>query len=212
MNEQERARVQLEEILRADEFTDESRLGRIVDSVRNWIDTYIYSWIEKWWIQMFGEETSSSLQWLLPLLAGIFVACLIWWMRGRIEWGMRRGSDSVRREEEKDPFMSTRDWWHEGEVLAEERAYREAMRFLFLAVLQALEERGALLRMVEKTNLDYIEEVRRNSPELREVFGQLTAQFDSAWYGMVHTSAADYRSFYQLARTMVKGGEENETT
>ena len=62
----------------------------------------------------------------------------------------------------------------------------------YLVVLQALDAAGALAWRRDKTNRQYVAEVRRAAPDLAGPFGQATRVFDAVWYGERPVSADRY--------------------
>lgn len=95
--------------------------------------------------------------------------------------------------------------WRQADALAGEERYRDAVRFLYLAVL-ALLHRQALIRFEPtRTNGEYVRQVRladQAPPKLRELFEQLTPQFETAWYGELPCESGDYRACRALADEM----------
>ena len=58
---------------------------------------------------------------------------------------------------------------------------RRAVRLRYLQLLRAMSERGIIEWRIEKTNRDYLYELKH--VELRSGFGELTRIFDYVWYG-----------------------------
>ena len=61
------------------------------------------------------------------------------------------------------------------------RAYRRAVRLLYLKTLKALTTENLIDWQREKTNHEYIDELRRL--DLRTAFAELTYLFEYIWYG-----------------------------
>ncbi|HLT47855.1 MAG TPA: DUF4129 domain-containing protein [Rubricoccaceae bacterium] len=64
-----------------------------------------------------------------------------------------------------------------------ERRHRDAVRLLYLRALQALAAGGLVDWQKDKTNRDYLREVRRADAGLARPFGEVTQLFEWVWYG-----------------------------
>lgn len=67
------------------------------------------------------------------------------------------------------------------EVAIADRAYRRAVRLLYLQTLQRLATRGLINWRPETTNREYVEAITEG--EMRVRFAELTRQFEYIWYG-----------------------------
>jgi hypothetical protein len=61
--------------------------------------------------------------------------------------------------------------------------HREAVRVRYLLLLQALDAAGAIAWRRDKTNRQYVAEVRAARPERARSFARATRVFDAVWYG-----------------------------
>ena len=61
--------------------------------------------------------------------------------------------------------------------------HREAVRVRYLLLLQALDASGALAWRRDKTNRQYVAEVRASRPDRAATFARATRVFDAVWYG-----------------------------
>ncbi len=68
--------------------------------------------------------------------------------------------------------------------------YRRAVRLLYLKALRELDEQNLIVWRWEKTNQDYIDELRNAS--LRRPFVELTYLFEYIWYGAFPADAAAF--------------------
>ena len=65
-----------------------------------------------------------------------------------------------------------------------EGLYRDAVRFRYLLALQTLAAQGALAWRIDKTNRDYLREVRASrGPSVARPLAAATRVFDHVWYG-----------------------------
>jgi len=80
-----------------------------------------------------------------------------------------------------------------------EKAYRRAVRLLYLDSLRLLAQTGAIAWHLEKTNHDYLRELR--DPHLKQPFSELTCLFEYTWYGEFALEMADFRQAHEKFRS-----------
>ena len=71
-----------------------------------------------------------------------------------------------------------------------EKDFRLAIRYRFLSVLKLLSDRNKILWMPEKTNQDYVSELKDETS--KKQFLELAYIFDYVWYGDFSISESDY--------------------
>lgn len=84
----------------------------------------------------------------------------------------------------------------------ERGAYATAIRLLYLASLKALSTAQLIRWKKDKTNHDYLQEMRGNP--MREEFRRLTRAFEQIWYGDPPFTEADFRSLEPGFRRFIK--------
>jgi hypothetical protein len=111
------------------------------------------------------------------------------------------------RQQESGPLplpenRSAEELWREAESLAGAGQFREAVRFLYLAVLFGLDRKRLLRYEATRTNGEYVRQVRlaeNAPPDLHAPFGRLTALFERKWYGERTCDADEYEAGKALA-------------
>lgn len=82
--------------------------------------------------------------------------------------------------------------------------YRVAVRLLYLRALRQLNDQGVIVWRKEKTNHDYLREVK--DPALRPAFSDVTLIFEYIWYGEFPVNKDEFNiaraSFIQFEQTM----------
>jgi hypothetical protein len=77
----------------------------------------------------------------------------------------------------------------------ESGAYRDVVRLRYLIVLQTLAARGAIEWARDKTNTQYVAEVRGGrEADIAKPFAEATRVFDYVWYGGLEVDEARYAS------------------
>lgn len=72
-----------------------------------------------------------------------------------------------------------------------ERNFRLAIRYYYLLVLKNLSEKGLIVWKQEKTNEDYIKELKSNK-NLGYGFKEITYLYDYVWYGNFHIQEKEF--------------------
>ena len=79
--------------------------------------------------------------------------------------------------------------------------YRDALRFLFLAFLAELRERGIADIDTTYTNWEYVELIRASgNHDLAKRAADITGIFEVKWYGRQDCTPADYESFRKICK------------
>lgn len=161
--------------------------------------------IERWWASLHfsphpytGPMPSISPQFIngivIALAAGLFallVALLVSLLRRRAA-----NARPATLDETEAALVEARDT-DSLHALAERKAregdYRLALRFIYLALLVALDTGGILRFDRSRTNWEYLRALRAaGRDDVFHAMTPLTREFDRVWYGLAHADAADY--------------------
>jgi hypothetical protein len=96
--------------------------------------------------------------------------------------------------------------FNKAEDLAHEQSFREALRYLYLALLLELDEKRIISYQNAKTNHQYFKEVNNKARHLRDNFGDMMNLFERKWYGLEECTNEDYRSGLNLYQAITKEG------
>ncbi|MFN3393169.1 MAG: DUF4129 domain-containing protein, partial [Candidatus Thermochlorobacter sp.] len=80
-----------------------------------------------------------------------------------------------------EDLLSTDELSQRIEDAISKREYRHAVRYLFLRVLKELAAHDLIVWRIDKTNRDYVHELRR--PDLKVLLADLARLFEYVWYG-----------------------------
>ena len=142
---------------------------------------------ENWW-QRFVHWLWDQCQkpWVVfmlwTLLAGALVAAIVYIVQSAsgVTWFHRnRGMGGVDDSQTIGDVSDTPAQALQKALAAGD--YRQAERCLYLAALQRLGEKGLVSLLREKTNRDYLRELRGNA--VYDAFARLTRHYDYTWYG-----------------------------
>jgi hypothetical protein len=136
--------------------------------------------------------TVNSVAWII---AGIGIILLLGVIIYLIN-GLRRGvvSEAPKANDDPEANLTAREAIDQAGSLARDGDYRTAVRFLYLAALLRLDERGLLHYDRALTNREYIERVRDN-PALRETLTGIVETFDRVWYGHMSIDQAAFERY-----------------
>lgn len=139
----------------------------------------------------FNSGLLKALLYLLVVAAAIFVlyslfsqSNLKWWQKKQA-----RDSDNGNLNEEPD----VQDVEDPDKLLRQalaDKNFRLAVRIHYLHLLFRLQERGLIIHRSEKTNWDYVRELR--AQPFAASFTELTRYFDYIWYGEFSIDEAAY--------------------
>ena len=177
-----------------------------------------FRWLDRVLFQPLGENTT-PLFW--KILWSSLAVLMLAWLVTRL---LRADGSGLFRRRDTDPdapegaiLLDTEDI--EGVDLDAllERAlaaqhYRDAARFLYLLALQALTARGLIDWQKNKTNREYLRELRRTSrSDLDRPFADVTRLFEWIWYGEATVDAARFAAvrarFERLTAALDAAGE-----
>jgi hypothetical protein len=154
------------------------------DTHENWWFRFV-----KWLIELFQKPWMVFLGW--TLLAGALVAAIVYIIQSvtGVRWFGRK-NPALNGDEAGNTAAAPDD-----PALALQKAlaagdYREAERCLYLVTLRRLGERGLLRLLQEKTNREYLRELRGHA--LYDAFARLTRHYDYTWYGGFAPSPAAF--------------------
>ena len=112
--------------------------------------------------------------------------------------GMSRDSLFARNSDDSLPYSITSDDIHAisfDEAIQQAIGngdFRQAIRLLYLQSLKRLSDRGYIEWKINKTNSDYINEVRER--QWHSLFRMLTMRFEYAWYGERNIDKNDFEN------------------
>lgn len=154
--------------------------------------------LERFMRWVFGDyEANRFLVGLLGALPYIFLACIL----GLIVYLFIRYNPLgryLKTSEEPTVLMSTEEdiIRHKDIPLLIDNAlrdknYRLAVRYAYLLIIKKLTEADLIDYRFEKTNTDYIKELKNE--DVKKGFGQITRLYDFIWYGNFDIVEEDYK-------------------
>lgn len=207
--DKEAEKGRLAAILRGPDFAAKdargSALSRIIDSLLVWLRELLRKLLPEWGPLQpgAGGEGSTVAQVIIYALAAaaiVFVARAYWRRRGS---GKKRAPERGPRVilgERLAPDQTASDLLEEAERLARLGNLRGAIRKAYIALLCELADRRVVRLAQHKTNRDYLQSVRKSSPQTYDLFRPLTLNFERHWYGSESATEEDWDDFRTRCR------------
>jgi hypothetical protein len=167
-----------------------------------------WRWVNETFLDPIARNTSSRFwRWFWPVLAALVLAAVLvrLFLGGGGGLFARRGAavpeGAILLDAEDIEAVDLEALLRR--ALAERR-HRDAVRFLYLRALQALAGGGLVEWQKDKTNRDYLRELRRTAGALERPFDDLTRLFEWVWYG---EAAVDEARFAAVQARFDRFGE-----
>jgi hypothetical protein len=188
--EPEQIRQELDRVFARPEFSPSDLLRRIVQFL-TWLGTLSTDQPGLFWIILVG---------CLSLLA-VLLAHLTWtlWRVFSYRAPARELVEQQRRQLAERYFVEAEEWARAGD-------YTEAIRLLFLSLVQAFDESGQLLFRPALTNREYLC-FFEDRPALADRLRVLVDVLDANWYGQHPTNEARYAECRALYDSLLPGSE-----
>ncbi|WMJ71900.1 DUF4129 domain-containing protein [Cytophagaceae bacterium ABcell3] len=154
------------------------------------------SWLERLLNYIFGDGDFSGmanvgevLLWVAILALIVFVVFKLLKVDFASLWRSDANVPAINSEEGELP--STPDLQMLLEKAVETQDFRNAVRYYYLIILQELGQRNFIRWAAEKTNRDYLSEIK--NPSLKPGFRNVSSVFDHIWYGGFELSEERYK-------------------
>jgi hypothetical protein len=156
----------------------------------NWLGRIIEALLRP--IGGIAPGTANVVAWAIGLIGLVALIGVIVYLIA----GLRRGVIAEARPPDDDPEanLTARDALDQASTLAREGDYRTAVRFLYLAALLRLDERGLLRYDRALTNREYLERIGDN-PKLQAALQPIVETFDNVWYGSTPLDPISFEAY-----------------
>ncbi len=153
----------------------------------------ISEWLQQQFAKLFSFDpkgiTGDVINYLLMAFAFLAIIYVIYRKEIKGLFSKSGEFNSIKSSEKLEDIHSI-DYDNLIEQAVENKNYRYAVRLNYLRTLKYLTDNGLIKWKPDKTNHDYLTEVK--NPSLRTVFENLTSDFELVWYGELSVSSAGY--------------------
>ena len=179
-------RTLLDEVYRGKEFTYLQKredpawrkyVARLIENFGMWLKDHL------------GFLDTTRAKWIVYVAYGIVLVLgailIIWIIRlfGPVGWRWKYASAPPPSTTKTSPERNWRSWREEAKKKAQEGAFREAIRSLFISVLMEGHQEGWWLYEPEATNREHLARIEGQSKR-REPLKRLIDRYELAWYGL----------------------------
>ncbi|MBL7978245.1 MAG: DUF4129 domain-containing protein [Bacteroidetes Order II. Incertae sedis bacterium] len=159
------------------------------------------------WIleQVFGSRGKQTFWKTVPIVfLFMLLIFLLWRATGMDRTGLFYGTGGPSGVGKMVGIASLSQINFEQEIRKAEsqRHFREAVRWQYLQLLHRLEVQGLIVWKPDKTNADYVAEIRGTS--VIRAFQEATRHFEYVWYGEYIPDEVDYRNIVETFDTLNK--------
>lgn len=137
------------------------------------------------------------------ILLGVLVLLVFFIVRNlRNSKRMRQDEDAMILSTIKDPEaleQKALEFCNKGD-------YKQALRFLYIALLIRLNEMNLIKIDKSKTNKQYLNEIMNNKPEIHSDVSEFTGDFNKYWYGDRNVDRIKFEFWYAKYRVLAQGG------
>ncbi|MEH7075960.1 DUF4129 domain-containing protein [Neobacillus drentensis] len=211
MNDTDKARDDLEEILKTKEYTVYYDSKGIFATWWEQAKEWIAKQLEKLLPAVDSTSRASG-----PILIAVIVIVII--LLALSAFLLLRNMQRNRSLRKQKPLQSRKEMnWTSQRHLEEAKKqeiigeYSLSTRHLFLALLLSFHEKGLLEARIWKTNWDYFEELRKVDQSIADQFYQFALFFEEVTYGERTVQKEEYLQFHHEAGTVLGSmKEENQ--
>lgn len=158
------------------------------------------AWLGRWWDRLFGHSgkidhglswTDIALRVIAVLLVGFMVYMIVRAILNKEGmWIFGRSSKKIEGYEISEDDIAAMDFPKLINTTQQSGNYRMAVRYYYLWLLRSLAEREIIAWHNDKTNTDYLYEIKNEG--LRHEFEFLSYIYDYSWYGEFELDAEAY--------------------
>lgn len=188
-NDAAAAQQQLTTILNNPPFVEPER-SNLLAAILDWFFDLLDRLLAP--LDSVGPGPRNLIGWIVAGLGVLLVAgVLLYWLRG-LRATMRQEARAAAADPEAG--LSARQALQQADERAIGGDYRSGVRYLYLAALLQLEERGLLRYDRALTNREYLLRLEAN-PQLREQLRPIVETFDRVWYGYIPLDAESFAAY-----------------
>ncbi|NJN19376.1 MAG: DUF4129 domain-containing protein [Oscillochloris sp.] len=127
----------------------------------------------------------------------LILVVIFFWVRGL----RRLKVAELAAQEDPEATLTSAEAVQQASGLARDGDYRRAVRYLYLASLIWLDERGAMRYERTLTNREHLARLA-DQPHLREQLRPVVDTFDRVWYGSEQLDAESFAAYEQQVRAL----------
>lgn len=157
------------------------------------------SWWNRLWRWIFQRvDASTEVPWATGILNGLLLLLsttvllfgVYWLVRARWTRPVASAESIVDGDDLTQETLATVDFGAKAETAETNQAYRQAVRYHYLDLLQRLMDADLILWTSDKSNRDFVQQTRDH--RVHDAFARATNLFEIVWYGSVSLRRSTY--------------------
>ncbi len=174
--------------------------------------TWLQEWLEKFnrWLNrmlarlMFSDEAHVlGVDWVVLALGAVVLSGVAYFFWRNVRAHLVREAALARDAAESGGLSAARAT-QQARRLAAQSDYRQAMRYLYLAALLALDERGVLRYDKALTNREVLHRAGQSADSnLAQIMSPVVETFDQVWYGFAPVDDETFRKYHEQIERVV---------
>jgi hypothetical protein len=156
---------------------------------------------------LFADEARAlGVDWVVLILGGLVlagVACFFW----RNARTLLIQEEALAEALAESNQVSAASAAKQARARASQSDYRQAMRYMYLAALLTLDERGILRYEKTLTNREALRRAEQSaSPHLAQTLSPVVDTFEQVWYGFAPVDAETYKKYTEQVEHISNAG------
>jgi hypothetical protein len=167
--------------------------------------------LAEWFIDLIStEEGRSNFRYLTYLIAALVIVFALLKL-ANMDFSALFFMGAAKKKSEMqatwlDDNIHEIDFDNEISKAVNDKSYRVAVRLFYLYTLKKLTDKKLIDWQLDKTNQEYMQEIRKTAPLLKDDFVEATYYFEYVWYGEFPVNAAQFeqaQALYQRFSTKI---------
>lgn len=166
--------------------------------LQEWIEAF-NRWLDRLLARLMTAEQTSALgiDWIILIVGGLALAGVAFFFWRNVRAHLVREA-TLAQDAANSHGLSASHAAKQARLLAATANYREAIRFMYLAALLTLDERGILRYDKALTNREVLRRAAQSGdPALAQAMSSVVETFDRVWYGYAPVDDEAYQSYTQ---------------
>lgn len=192
----------LAQVLARPEFQPAERTPSLLEQ---WWDEF-NRWLDRWLARLFfaNEAQALGIDWVIVLVGALTLAGLGLFFWRNVRAHLVREAALAHEAAGQSP-LSASAAARQARALAAGADYRQAMRYMYLAALLVLDERGVLRYDQAMTNREVLRRAEQSAdPRLAQALAPVVDTFDQVWYGFTPVDDQAYQTYTQQIEHIAK--------
>lgn len=144
-----------------------------------------------------SDDAYRSLSFIMKLLLWLLVASILIFTAMQLKFHRLFYTKAEEKELDFNVFNHEKILDFDLEIRSEleNKNYRNALRLQFLKVVNELNEKEIISFSIEKTNYEYLSEIKNHKQDIFQPFSRLIRIYNSVWYGHYEIQKQNYTDY-----------------